>query len=63
MSDKSGKEMSVKKAADELGVDPRTVRRWCDMGLLESRRVSPLPGSPRRVSEESVRLFIEQRSK
>ena len=49
---------STGDVAQRLGVSRETVRLWCQNGLLPSRRLSPAPGSPRRISENDLSAFI-----
>jgi excisionase family DNA binding protein len=32
---------SIRQAADWLGVDPKTIRRWISQGRLEAVRIGP----------------------
>jgi excisionase family DNA binding protein len=48
--------LSISQAAQELGVSVGTIRRWSDMGYLESYRT---PGGQRRFSQEHIRRFVE----
>lgn len=48
--------MSISQAARELGVSLGTIRRWSDMGYLQSYRT---PGGQRRFSEEHIARFVE----
>jgi excisionase family DNA binding protein len=43
--------VSLRKAADMLGVHPATVRNWADEGKLNSRRT---PGGHRRFSKDDI---------
>lgn len=45
------------QVAAYLGVDPRTVRKWVQAGLL---RAFQLPGGDWRVEIDRVRAFIEE---
>jgi excisionase family DNA binding protein len=47
--------LSISQAADELGVSLGTIRRWSDMGYLESYRT---PGGQRRFSREHIDRFL-----
>lgn len=47
--------LSTSQAARELGVSLGTVRRWSDMGYLQSYRT---PGGQRRFSVEHIELFV-----
>lgn len=54
--------LSTSQAAAALGVSLGTVRRWSDMGYLQSYRT---PGGQRRFSQEQIDKFLgslEQRS-
>jgi MerR family transcriptional regulator, light-induced transcriptional regulator len=44
--------LSVRAAADFMGVSTTTIKRWCDDGLLQSSRT---PGGHRRISIERLR--------
>jgi len=48
--------LSTSQAATALGVSLGTIRRWSDMGYLESYRT---PGGQRRFSREQIDRFIE----
>jgi excisionase family DNA binding protein len=45
------------QAAEILGVSLGTVRRWSDMGALESSRT---PGGQRRFSQQMLERFARQ---
>lgn len=47
--------LSTSQAADALGVSLGTIRRWSDMGYLESYRT---PGGQRRFSREQIEQFV-----
>lgn len=47
--------LSTSQAARELGVSLGTVRRWSDMGYLQSYRT---PGGQRRFSVEQIEQFV-----
>jgi excisionase family DNA binding protein len=47
--------LSTSQAAHALGVSLGTIRRWSDMGYLESYRT---PGGQRRFSREQIEHFI-----
>ena len=47
--------LSTSQAAQALGVSLGTIRRWSDMGYLESYRT---PGGQRRFSHEQIDQFI-----
>jgi excisionase family DNA binding protein len=47
--------LSTSQAARELGVSLGTVRRWSDMGYLQSYRT---PGGQRRFSVENIEQFV-----
>jgi excisionase family DNA binding protein len=47
--------LSISQAAQELGVSLGTIRRWSDMGYLESYRT---PGGQRRFSRDHIERFI-----
>ncbi len=47
--------LSISQAAHELGVSLGTIRRWSDMGHLESYRT---PGGQRRFSRDHIDRFI-----
>lgn len=47
--------LSTSQAARELGVSLGTVRRWSDMGYLQSYRT---PGGQRRFSAEHIEQFV-----
>jgi excisionase family DNA binding protein len=54
--------LSTSQAAQALGVSLGTIRRWSDMGYLQSYRT---PGGQRRFSQEQIDTFLgslEQRS-
>ena len=48
--------LSTSQAAQALGVSLGTIRRWSDMGYLESYRT---PGGQRRFSAEQIQQFID----
>ena len=48
--------LSTSQAAHALGVSLGTIRRWSDMGYLESYRT---PGGQRRFSRDQIEQFIE----
>jgi excisionase family DNA binding protein len=47
--------LSTSQAAQALGVSLGTIRRWSDMGYLQSYRT---PGGQRRFSQEQINEFI-----
>ncbi|MBV9310519.1 MAG: helix-turn-helix domain-containing protein [Solirubrobacterales bacterium] len=47
---------STSQAAHALGVSLGTIRRWSDMGYLESYRT---PGGQRRFSREQIEHFVQ----
>jgi excisionase family DNA binding protein len=47
--------LSTSQAARALGVSLGTIRRWSDMGHLESYRT---PGGQRRFSREQIDQFV-----
>jgi excisionase family DNA binding protein len=47
--------LSTSQAASALGVSLGTIRRWADMGYLESYRT---PGGQRRFSVEQIEQFL-----
>ena len=47
--------LSISQAAHELGVSLGTIRRWSDMGYLESYRT---PGGQRRFSRDHIERFV-----
>jgi excisionase family DNA binding protein len=47
--------LSTSQAARALGVSLGTIRRWSDMGYLESYRT---PGGQRRFSHEQIEQFV-----
>ena len=47
--------LSTSQAAQALGVSLGTIRRWSDMGYLQSYRT---PGGQRRFSQEQIDRFI-----
>jgi excisionase family DNA binding protein len=48
--------LSTSQAASALGVSLGTIRRWADMGYLDSYRT---PGGQRRFSVEQIEQFLE----
>ena len=48
--------LTISQAAQELGVSLGTIRRWSDMGYLESYRT---PGGQRRFSQEHIDRFVD----
>ncbi|GAB4334133.1 MAG: hypothetical protein Kow0010_20980 [Dehalococcoidia bacterium] len=54
-SPKSSKWLTLRAAADLLGVSESTIRRWADAGEIRSYRTS---GGHRRILEEDVRHII-----
>jgi excisionase family DNA binding protein len=47
--------LSTSQAARALGVSLGTVRRWSDMGYLQSYRT---PGGQRRFSQDQIDVFL-----
>lgn len=47
--------LSTSQAARALGVSLGTIRRWSDMGYLESYRT---PGGQRRFSQQQIDRFV-----
>jgi excisionase family DNA binding protein len=47
--------LSTSQAAQALGVSLGTIRRWSDMGFLQSYRT---PGGQRRFSQEQIDTFL-----
>ena len=47
--------LSTSQAAQALGVSLGTIRRWSDMGHLQSYRT---PGGQRRFSQEQIDQFV-----
>jgi excisionase family DNA binding protein len=47
--------LSTSQAARALGVSLGTIRRWSDMGYLDSYRT---PGGQRRFSREQIEHFV-----
>lgn len=47
--------LSTSQAAQALGVSLGTIRRWSDMGYLQSYRT---PGGQRRFSQEQIDQFL-----
>ena len=47
--------LSTSQAAEALGVSLGTIRRWSDMGYLQSYRT---PGGQRRFSREQIERFV-----
>lgn len=47
--------LSTSQAANALGVSLGTIRRWSDMGYLDSYRT---PGGQRRFSEDQIESFV-----
>jgi excisionase family DNA binding protein len=47
--------LSTSQVARELGVSLGTVRRWSDMGYLQSYRT---PGGQRRFSSDQIEQFV-----
>jgi excisionase family DNA binding protein len=47
--------LSTSQAATALGVSLGTIRRWSDMGHLQSYRT---PGGQRRFSQDQINAFI-----
>lgn len=48
--------LTISQAAQELGVSLGTIRRWSDMGYLESYRT---PGGQRRFSQDHIERFVD----
>ncbi len=48
--------LSTSQAAEALGVSLGTIRRWSDMGYLDSYRT---PGGQRRFSREQIEHFVD----
>ena len=46
--------MTVAEAADELGVDPKTIRNWIHAGKLHAVRQGPMPRSALLVNATDV---------
>jgi excisionase family DNA binding protein len=49
--------LSTSQAAQALGVSLGTIRRWSDMGYLESYRT---PGGQRRFSADQIDQFLSK---
>lgn len=49
--------LSTSQAARALGVSLGTIRRWSDMGHLDSYRT---PGGQRRFSREQIEKFVSK---
>ncbi len=47
--------LSTSQAAQALGVSLGTIRRWSDMGYLQSYRT---PGGQRRFSQDQIDQFV-----
>jgi excisionase family DNA binding protein len=47
--------LSTSQAAQALGVSLGTIRRWSDMGYLQSYRT---PGGQRRFSRDQIEKFV-----
>ena len=47
--------LSTSQAAHELGVSLGTIRRWSDLGYLQSYRT---PGGQRRFSRQQIAEFV-----
>ena len=47
--------LSTSQAAQALGVSLGTIRRWSDMGYLQSYRT---PGGQRRFSQDQINQFL-----
>jgi excisionase family DNA binding protein len=47
--------LSTSQAAQALGVSLGTIRRWSDLGYLQSYRT---PGGQRRFSQEQIEQFL-----
>ncbi len=47
--------LSTSQAAQTLGVSLGTIRRWSDMGYLQSYRT---PGGQRRFSQDQIDAFL-----
>jgi excisionase family DNA binding protein len=47
--------LSTSQAAQALGVSLGTIRRWSDMGYLQSYRT---PGGQRRFSQDQIDTFL-----
>jgi excisionase family DNA binding protein len=48
--------LSTSQAAQALGVSLGTIRRWSDMGYLQSYRT---PGGQRRFSQDQIDQFVD----
>ncbi|KKP68178.1 MAG: binding domain, excisionase family protein [Candidatus Roizmanbacteria bacterium GW2011_GWA2_35_19] len=59
--DKKVKLLRIKEAADILGVNPETLRRWDKEGKLPAVKVSVR--GDRRYKPEDIEKFIEQNKK
>ena len=59
--DKKVKLLRIKEAADILGVNPETLRRWDKEGKLPAGKVSVR--GDRRYKPEDIEKFIEQNKK
>lgn len=56
--------LRIKEAAELLGVNPETLRRWDKEGLLKPVRVGLRRGvGDRRYSQEDIQRFIEKNKK
>jgi excisionase family DNA binding protein len=47
--------LTISQAAHELGVSLGTIRRWSDLGYIDSYRT---PGGQRRFSREQIDRFV-----
>ena len=52
--------IDVDRVAELLGVNMRTVHRWCDKGEIESYKLGTGKTSPRRIYLDSVFAFAKK---
>ncbi|MFN2179913.1 MAG: helix-turn-helix transcriptional regulator [Candidatus Promineifilaceae bacterium] len=58
MSETATQTLSVKEAAQRLGVDDRTVRRWIHLRQFpHAYQLSPIKSSPYRIPEADIEDF------
>lgn len=55
--------LTAKQVAEELGIDPATVRDWCKNGTLDAIDVSARPGGRAtwRIEREALERFKNSR--
>ena len=51
--------LTIAQAAEQLGLHPKTVRKWADQGILPVVRLGPR--KDRRFAREDIHRFVQSR--